>query len=419
MNRSKLIVSGLALSIFLSNPLPVFAKNQCATQNSYVLDTFVANKEKYKPAVVIEDFINAWGIAIRPKGAGGHFWVTAKDKSFEYLGDVRASSDPKLQKLHTDDLKVVTLPVGGDENFATGTVFNGSDKNFTITQNFKGGAPITAPAKFLFASDGGIISAWTERKKADGTVDHPSEAISVIDESKNGSQFFGLAISHDYSKLYAADFGSNPTIHTFDGAFKPVSAKFDNPFDTNNDGRVTAGEYAPFNIQALTTPAGQHHLFVAYAKTQSCPEEEVKKGSCAKGELFVGEEDSGLGKGRVAEFTEEGKLVALWHDGDKLDAPWGLVFAPDNFGVLSGALLVANFGDGLIAGYDAKTRTFIDYLRDTKGKPLKVDKAWGLLFGNGESLGDSNALYVAAGPEDEADGLFGAIRHSPKKGCQE
>ena len=34
----------------------------------------------------------------------------------------------------------------------------------------------------------------------------------------------------------------------------------------------------------------------------------------------------------------------------------------------------------------------------------------GLQFGNGASLGDANALYFAAGPEDEKDGLFGVLR---------
>jgi hypothetical protein len=33
------------------------------------------------------------------------------------------------------------------------------------------------------------------------------------------------------------------------------------------------------------------------------------------------------------------------------------------------------------------------------------------LAGNGASLGDSNALYFAAGPGDEMQGLFGARRH--------
>jgi hypothetical protein len=32
-----------------------------------------------------------------------------------------------------------------------------------------------------------------------------------------------------------------------------------------------------------------------------------------------------------------------------------------------------------------------------------------LMFGNGESLGDTNSLYFTAGPEDEKDGLFGKL----------
>jgi hypothetical protein len=39
-----------------------------------------------------------------------------------------------------------------------------------------------------------------------------------------------------------------------------------------------------------------------------------------------------------------------------------------------------------------------------------IDKIWGILFGNGESLGDTNALYFAAGPKDETDGVFGSLR---------
>lgn len=34
------------------------------------------------------------------------------------------------------------------------------------------------------------------------------------------------------------------------------------------------------------------------------------------------------------------------------------------------------------------------------------------MFGNGVSLGDSSALYFAAGTEGEAAGLFGALRCS-------
>jgi uncharacterized protein (TIGR03118 family) len=146
-----------------------------------------------------------------------------------------------------------------------------------------------------------------------------------------------------------------------------------------------------------------------------CPADEVAKKTCDAGALFVGEEDTTQsGLGRVVEFTEDGKQVAIWDDGGKLSAPWGIVFAPkEGFGALSGQLLVANFGDanpGTIAAFDPKTRTFTDYLRDAKGQPVVIDKVWGLLFGNGESLGDKNALYFAAGPKDETEGLFGSLR---------
>src|SRR5690606_23578955 len=154
--------------------------------------------------------INAWGIAIRPAGAGGHFWVTGFDTSFQYVGDVHESSDATLQKLHIDDLPYVTLPIGGEDNFATGVVFSNSKDRFVITQEMEGVEPIKAPAKFMFASDGGIISAWTERKREDGGFDRPAAALAMVDWSAKGSQFFGLAINSTYDRIYAADFGMQP-----------------------------------------------------------------------------------------------------------------------------------------------------------------------------------------------------------------
>jgi uncharacterized protein (TIGR03118 family) len=189
------------------------AVNASTPANSYTQENFVANDAKYNPTLEVDKgMINGWGIAIRPAGAGGHFWIAAKDISYEYVGDVKKSSDPKLQKLHKDDLTTVKLPVGGDEAFATGMVFVDSKDNFIITQKIKGAEPITAPAKFIFASDGGIISAWTERKKEDGTFDRSPVAETVIDASKDGAQFFGLATNKSYNRLYAADFGKKPQI---------------------------------------------------------------------------------------------------------------------------------------------------------------------------------------------------------------
>jgi uncharacterized protein (TIGR03118 family) len=381
-------------------------------RNAYVQTNLVANRPAYQATVETDPrLINAWGIAIRPAGMGGHIWVTAKDKSFEYVGDVRAATDAKLQTLHTDALKTITLPVGGEENFATGTVFAGSATNFTITQKLADLPPITAPAKFLFASDGGIISAWTERKRADGSFDWPDHAVPVIDQSADGTQFFGIAVSAARDRLYTADFGLSPGVKVFDGNFKPSPVTFAQPFDINKNGRADAGEYAPFNVQALELPTGETRIFVAYAKAQKCPKAEVRKGTCAKGAIWPGEEDiSKPGHGRLAEFDDNGNLIAVWRDKRKLSAPWGLAIAPKNFGALSGMLLVANFGDGTIAAFDPATRTYKDMLRGPNGKPVSIDKIWGLQFGNGASLGDANALYFAAGPKDEADGIFGSLR---------
>ncbi len=397
---------------FAMASLVFVASSPALAADGYVAQNFVANKASYKPQLAQEkNFINGWGIAIRPKGAGGHFWVTAKDVSYEYVGDVQASAEPALQKLYQDKLKVVKLPVGGNDKFATGTVFSDSTDSFIITQTIVGKEPITAPAKFLFASDGGIISAWTERKHADGSLDRSGSATTVIDQSKDGAQFFGLAINARYDRLYAADFGAKPGIKVFDGTFKPLSVTFAMPFDDNKNGLVDPGEYAPFNVQALATPSGEQHLFVTYAKTQPCPNEAIAKGTCKKGALFVGEEDTSKpGMGRLAEFTEEGSLVAVWPDAGKLSAPWGIAYAPANFGKLSNTLLVGNFGDGTIAAFDAESHRFVDYMRQPNGTLLTIDKLWGILFGNGESLGDANALYYAAGPNDEKDGVFGSIR---------
>lgn len=381
--------------------------------NAYVQHNFTANKPVYKADKIEKEMINAWGIAIRPAGEGGHFWVVADKTSFEYVGDVQASEDATLRTLHTDSLAYVKLPTGSAEAVGTGIVFNNNPDTFVITQKVAGKDDITAGAKFMFASDGGVISAWTERKISEVEFDRPAEAIEVINESAAGVAFFGIALNQANNRLYAANFGENPGMKVYGSDFKPLAVNFDQPFDDNKNGKVDPGEYTPFNVQVLKTPAPEKesHVFVAYAKTQACPAEEVKKGTCKEGELFVGEEDtSAPGNGRLAEFTEDGKLVAVWNDGGKLSAPWGVAYAPADFGALSATLLVTNFGTGQIAAYDAKTKTFVDYMRDPAGKEIEIKQIWGILFGNGVSLGDTNALYFAAGPDDEADGLFGSLR---------
>ena len=110
----------------------------------YVQTNLVANWEGHRPQIVEPELTNAWGISLRPAGAGGHWWVTANGsgKSFEYVGDVPGTP------LFQDDLTEVVVPhPNGEQGTPTGTVFNERGAGFVITQEHAAG-PITAPAKF-------------------------------------------------------------------------------------------------------------------------------------------------------------------------------------------------------------------------------------------------------------------------------
>ena len=117
------------------------------------------------------------------------------------------------------------------------------------------------------------------------------------------------------------------------------------------------------------------------------------------------------GAGHVVAYDFDGHIVRELADAGRLNSPWGLAIAPESFGPFSGSLLVGNFGDGTIAAFDRASGAFRDYLRDSSGKPIVIDKLWGLAFGNGVSLGDADSLYFTAGPNLEQDGIFGRLRY--------
>jgi uncharacterized protein (TIGR03118 family) len=180
---------------------------------------------------------------------------------------------------------------------------------------------------------------------------------------------------------------------------------------------VVPGDPVPFNIQALGEGAAAR-VFVAYALSQQDPDPMATPGSfyAAEEDALDAAAEAASGnkpdKGKLAEFDLSGKLVRIYADDKRLNAPWGVAIAPANFGKLSGALLVGNFGGaGRICAFDTGTGQYIDDLHGADGKPVAIAGLWGLQFGNGESLGDSNALYFAAGPDDEKDGLFGSLRY--------
>jgi uncharacterized protein (TIGR03118 family) len=410
-----------------SRDLRVGQRNLSASSDD--LDTF---KPTLRGIERESEFLNAWGIAIRPAGAGGHFWVTAGGWSYQFVGDVLASADPSLRTLFQDALTLVQLPGAGAApnanptdpesfiGFGTGVVFNGAPLDSTrfVVRDQRvvvdGREQVLAgSARFIFATDSGVISGWTERNATNGSiVRRNGSAVAVIDRSAEGQAYFGLAIKPgSWDRLWAADFGAQPQIRAFDAAWQPVAlgGAFANPFI---GGRPEArpGDLVPFNIQVLDW-RGQPHAFVAYARSRRDPADPARFLAGEEDALDAAAEGSRPDRGGVAIFDLDGRLVRVVADDGRLNAPWGLAVAPAGFGSLGGALLVGNFGGrGRIAAYDLETNQFIGYLRAPDGTVLGIEGLWGLQFGNGASLGDSDTLYFAAGPAEETQGLFGALR---------
>jgi uncharacterized protein (TIGR03118 family) len=382
------------------------------------------------------EFIDAWGIAIRPAGAGGHFWVTAGGYSFEFVGDVSAASDASLRTLFQDALTLVRIPGAGVPEgetdvtntdkfvgFGTGVVFNGaelaSDKFVVRNQRVSVDGVeqiLEGSARFIFVTDSGVASGWTERNAtSNAVVRRNGPAVEVINGHAEGHAYFGVAIKPGtWDRLWIADFGANPQLRAFDAQWQPVAlgSAFANPFLEAGRTAPVPGDYAPFNVQVLDV-AGTPRVFIAYAKTQPDPEDATKFFAAEEDAIAAADETLQPDRGRVAMFDLDGNLVRAFADDKRLNAPWGLAIAPaEGFGPFSSALLVGNFGGkGRIAAYNIERGTFLGFLADVNGEPVAIEGLWGLQFGNSASLGDSNALYFAAGPGDETQGLFGALRH--------
>lgn len=400
----------LALSVALLSASSAALRARTSLEG-YVQTNLVANKAELHPLIVDEHMLNAWGIALRPPGAGGHIWISnAHDgTSSEYIGDVSGI------KLHQDGLKVVTLdqPKFTDHGYAfvTGQAYNaasdlpGQPVEFPVSGPANDRRPATplpiaggysGAAKFVFVTEDGCINAWSS-----GTAVAMETAPVIVDYSKTGPKLpyaancvlTGVALTNNAANspawikaggnhLFAVD-NRNNAILVFDHNWKDVTGEYH--FQTP----PSVGKMHPFNIATL-----DGHLFVAYAEFDPGSDE--------------GQEQI-LGSGHVVEYNEDGTFVRDFHTRGVLNAPWGMIIAPATFGDLAGCLLVANFGDGTIAGFDVKTGDFVGFARDPQSGIIVIDGIWGLAVGNGVSLGDDNAVYFTAGPNNEEDGLFGRL----------
>jgi uncharacterized protein (TIGR03118 family) len=331
------------------------------------LQTALVSDQAGHALVQDPNLVNPWGIGLNP--STGDFWISDNGKGVatSYGGDVSGSP-------FVPSSLVVTIPGGAP----TGQVANMTN-GFAVSSGGSSGS-----AAFVFAGATGDITGWNSG------VPLPSPSTAAqLGASVVGANFTGLAVGQAQpgAVLYAADF-HNGKIDVFNSSFQPVtlSGSFSDP-------NIPAG-FAPFNIENFN---GQ--IVVTYAEQDAAREHAV----------------AGPGNGFVDVFDESGNLVNRLIVGQPgastspLNAPWGVTLAPNNFGGFGGDLLVANAGDGHINAFDPVNGTFLGALSDPNGNLISIDGLHGIMFGNGSSSGDPNALFFTAGPNNQTHGLLGAI----------
>lgn len=334
----------------------------------------VANSTEYHPVTVDPTLLNAFGIAWSPNGIA---WVN--------------SVGGHVSELYTAEGAIARTPVnipsptdtiGG---FPCGIVFSGG-KGFNLPNG---------PSAFLFTGFDGVLSGW-----------NPASGNNAqrLRTPPNAS-YTGLAIgtSGGHNFIYGANFGAKK-IDVWDTAFARVTnMSFQDP--------TLPADYSPYNIQAVGD-----WLFVMYAKLGA-----------------DGHGVAGAGNGFVSVFKTDGSFVKRFASRGTLNVPWGVTMASGSFledNDMDGddhghsgngddnhghhdpkdpVILVGNFGDGHINVYSLDAR-FLGQLQTHTHQPIVIDGLWALSFAPSTATTiDPNRLYFTAGPDHEADGVFGYL----------
>ncbi len=320
-----------------------------------------------KAPVVDPRLKNPWGLA---RSASSFWWVARN-------GDGTAATYNGQGQLGPLAVTVPAPPGQSGPSAPTGTVFNGSS-GFAVTPG--------NPGIFIFVTEDGTISAWNPNV-------NPANAVLKVNNGPH-AVYKGATISELGGKrfLYVANFRSGQ-IEIYDTNFQRIRFG-EEAFD---DDRIPRG-FAPFNVQAVGA-----NLYVTYAKQDPQKHDDVQ----------------GPGFGFVDVFSPNGRLLARLEHGRWMNAPWGIVLTPADFGEFSHAILIGNFGDGTIAAFNPVTGRFMGNVLNPDGSVLKIEGLWALAFGNDANAGSALSLFFTAGINDEKDGLFGTLTPVPAERNEE
>jgi uncharacterized protein (TIGR03118 family) len=347
-------VAGGALTILAGTP--AWAAATPAPSNPHFRVINQVSDQTGKARIADSDLVNPWGLAMSPTGP---LWVAnnGTNTATIYPGGLNGASVTKAGL-------TVTIPGGAP----TGQAFN-STTDFPVMVGTS-----SAPATFLFVSEGGQVTAWSSTL---------SGTNASIVGHHTGASYKGLAVVHTHSANYllATDFHGG-RVDVYDSSFhlvQPDTLDLRDP--TLPDG------YAPFNVMAVGDT-----VYVTYAKQDAAKADEV----------------AGPGRGFVDAYTVSGAHPVRHRTASRgtLNAPWGMAIAPANFGPFAGALLVGNFGDGRIFAF--RGGQFLGALRYPNFHRVRIEGLWALLPGTAAS-GGVGTLWFSAGPDDESHGLVGQI----------
>jgi uncharacterized protein (TIGR03118 family) len=360
------------------------AQTTTAPPNNYLVHNLVsdlANNADFQDL----NLVNPWGVGFGPTPV----WVGNNGTGTATLYTGTGTAVPL----------VVTIPQAGNAGAkgpVTGLLFNvfvAANANAFDVQAGKA-------SDFLFCSEDGVISGWTEG--VSGTA-----ASILFDNSKSGAVYTGCAVGGTAAApyLFAANFNAG-TVDVYDGSLNLNPAPYSQstlpqPYASSlpfSNPAIPAG-FAPFNVQNI-----EGTLFVTYALQNSAKSFPV----------------GGAGNGYVAMFNLNGTLIANLVSQGPLNSPWGMAIAPANFGPFAGALLVGNLTDGKINAFDAATGATLGALNDPTGNPIAIPGLWSLNFGGGADSEDPGTLYITAGigggPNNDpvySHGLFASIQAAP------
>jgi uncharacterized protein (TIGR03118 family) len=363
-----------ALAVLAFNALPSLAFAQY-TRTDLVTDSGVGG------TVADSNLVNAWGLVSTTTSP---FWVSDNAKGVSTLYSISNKSGVSATPVGL----VVSIPSVSGPGTPTGVVAPQTPtgvRAFVVSGvNPETGKEVSANSIFIFATLDGTISGWNPAVGGISATGASSATLAATGPA--GATFTGLAFAMNNGQplLYAADDGQNRRVDVFDSNFQPV----DLGPDTFVDPKIPP-KYAPYGIQAITAADGTQAIWVTYTALDKAQ------------------------NGFVAAFSTAGVLKSHISVNGPLHSPWGVAFAPDNFGPMSNALLISNnIPRGRIDAFDPNSGAFLGSLRDTSGKVIEVDDIWAIQFGQGGMAGangNPNQLFFTAGNNNYGSGTFGVI----------